>query len=291
LADQRAHAQVERFHALWLGFHRLPHAPALTAAMRIESAKLIERVVFEEHQDYFGVFTAPETFVNSELAEHYGLAQPLQPAGDWVSYQGTGRMGILSHGSVLSASTSPAVDDTSFVRRGIYIRELLMCEKIPPPPPNVNVDAKPVATAEANCKQEIHQQLHLKGGCASCHMQIDPIGFGLENYDLAGRYRTHDIDKPECPISGDGTLEGVGSFNGPAGLAELLIASGRLEQCVVKRFYQYALGREATPRDSAFLSQLHEAFGANGRKFDELLLELVSSDAFRHRRAEQEETP
>jgi hypothetical protein len=200
-------------------------------------------------------------------------------------------MGLLSHGSVLSASTAPAVDDTSFVRRGIYIRELLMCEEIPPPPPNVNVDMKPQETAEAHCKQEIHEQLHLKGGCANCHVQIDPIGFGLENYDLAGRYRTHDIDKPECTITGEGKLEGVGTFKGPAGLAEQLIASGKLERCAVKRMYQYAVGREPGSRDLAQLAELYQAFTANGRRFDQLLLDLVSSEGFRHRRTEKEETP
>jgi hypothetical protein len=291
LAAERAHKQVERFHALWLGFHRLPHPPELTNAMRIESAALIERVVFTEPQDYLGLYTAQETFVNDTLAEHYGLAKPLDPGGSWVSYQGTGRMGLLSHGSVLSASTAPAVDDTSFVRRGIYIRELLMCEEIPPPPPNVNVDMKPQETAEAHCKQEIHEQLHLKGGCANCHVQIDPIGFGLENYDLAGRYRTHDIDKPECTITGEGKLEGVGTFKGPAGLAEQLIASGKLERCAVKRMYQYAVGREPGSRDLAQLAELYQAFTANGRRFDQLLLDLVSSEGFRHRRTEKEETP
>jgi hypothetical protein len=120
--------------------------------------------------------------------------------------------------------------------------------------------------------------------CAGCHDQMDPIGFGLEQFDRAGKFRDREADHPECLISGDGSLTGFGSFKGPAGLAELMISSGALESCVVKQLFRYSVGRRELPDDGALLDALTTQFTEHGRRFDLLVLDLVTQPTFTQRR-------
>ncbi|NUP05152.1 MAG: DUF1592 domain-containing protein [Polyangiaceae bacterium] len=283
LEDPRARERVETFHALWLGFHQLPHPTELSTALRKESRALIDRVVFDEKADYFDLFREKETFIDDSLAEHYGLDAPSSASGDWVSYGDTGRQGILSHGSVLSVASK--FNDTSPTQRGIYVRKRLLCETIAPPPPNVNVDAPPESTNGSNCKADRYES-HAVGSCAGCHSRLDPVGFGLERFDNSGRYREHDTDKPECSISGEGTLSGLGEFSGPAELSNLLLDSGELEQCLVLQLHRYAEGRREIESDQPHLDRLAKDFKESGHRFDQLLLDLVSSEWFGYRRQE-----
>ncbi len=279
LSDPRVHEHVDRFHSLWLGYAELPHPQDLTNAMRTETAALVERVVFEDQASWLELFTSTETYIDALLAEHYGLPAPQGGAG-WVSYGDSGRMGILSHGSFLSVAAN--VGDTSPTKRGKFIREQLMCQPIPPPPPNVMADNGPDPGA-AECKVDRYQ-VHAVASCAGCHSQMDPIGFGLENYDRAGQYRTHDLDNEACVIDGEGEISDVGSFRGPAELSQLLIDNDLLDGCVTQQAYRFALGRELNADDTSFVGQLDEAFTAADTRFDELLIAVVTNPAFAYRR-------
>ncbi len=283
LTDRRARDRIDYFHALWLSYAKLPHPPDLTAAMRAESGALVTRVVFDQPSDYFDLFRSQETFLNDFLADHYGLPLPGSTTGAWVSYGSSPRRGILSHGSVLSAGAK--FEDTSPTLRGIFVRTRLLCETIPPPPPNVQVD-KPPTEGTSHCKVDRYASHANVGSCHACHQRTDPVGFGLEAYDRTGAFRTHDDGAPDCPISGDGELVGVGTFNGPAGLGQLLIDSGGLEACVVKQLYRYAMGRRELPADQPTLDLLTGLFRQKTRSFDELILDTVSSAAFVHRTEE-----
>jgi mono/diheme cytochrome c family protein len=275
LEDPRARAQLERFHAMWLGYRAIPHPAALTAAFAQESAALIERVVFDEQRDYLDLFRLAETNVDAMLANHYGLTPP-KSGRAWVSYGATGRAGILSHGSVLSAFSK--FSDTSPTQRGIFVRTRLLCQSVGSPPANVMVD-QPPKSDESPCKIERYKA-HASGSCAGCHGAIDPIGFGLERFDIAGRYREHDDGLAQCTIDGKGSLPGGGSFSGPAELADKLIASGDLPACVVKQYLSFALGRAVAEGDAAELERLTRSFEQERRGFMALMLALVSSDAF-----------
>ena len=281
LDDPRSRNQVERFHALWLGYHRLPHPAQLTAAMQAESDALVDRVVFDRSADYFTLFTSPETFIDGTLAAHYGLtAKGAAPA--WTPYGNAPRKGLLSHGSVLSQGVKFA--DSSPTQRGIFIRNRLFCQEIPPPPPGVNVDEQPTSTSP--CKKARYSAHASVGGCKGCHDSIDPIGFGLERYDRQGRYRTTDDGLPQCPIDGEGDVGGT-TFNGPTGLADALIASGQFEECIATQVFRYAAGRREESRDRAFIRRVSKQFIAGDRKFLDLMVELVSDDAFAFRRDEE----
>ena len=281
LDDPRARVQIRRFHALWLGYETLPHEAELATAMRIESDALVERVIFEDKGAWQDIFRATDTFVSDSLATHYGLTPSGSGIAAWTSYGDSGRRGILSHGSFLSNGAK--FGDTSPTIRGLAIRTRLFCAEIPPPPPGVKTDEPIPTTEEAKCKVDRYAQ-HAQGGCANCHSQIDPIGFGLENYDAQGRYRETEAGLPECVIEGVGRVEPLGSFHGPAELTDLMLESPDFQRCAVTQLQRFASGRyELDSRDKGRVRSHVDALGADYR-FDDLLVALVAHDAFRYRR-------
>jgi hypothetical protein len=280
LATPRARAQADRFHAMWLGYSKMAIAPDLASRMRRETAALIDRVLFEEKGPWLGLFQVEESFLDDTLAAHYGLALPGSSDPTWVSLAGSGRRGILSQGAFLSAASNPG--DTSPTKRGLLIRSRLLCSPVPPPPPDVPADSPPDPAA-ADCKWDQYAAHREKSSCAGCHAQMDPIGFGLENYDKEGRFREHDDDRPECLISGDGELIGAAEFNGPAELSDVLVATGSLEGCATQHFMQFAVGGALGPNHEALSDELTEAFAASDGRFDALMVAFVSAEAFTYR--------
>lgn len=289
LADPRARLRIERFHALWLAYHQLPHAANLTSAMQAESAALVTKVVFDDRADYLELFRSESTFINQTLANHYGITgfQGGATGFQWTPYGSAPRKGILSHGSVLSAGAK--FSDTSPTQRGIFIRERLFCQTVPPPPPGVNVDEIPMSPT-SSCKVDRYSAHASVGGCKACHQNFDPVGFGIENFNRAGQWRTTDDGQPSCVIPGTGEVTGLPngtqSFRGVTGLADLMTGSGQLEACTVKQVYRFAMGRDDEALDQALLEKLTASFTKQSRSFQGLLLDLVSDDTFSFRRDE-----
>lgn len=282
LEDARARTQLERFHAMWLGYRAIPGSAELLAAFSEETNRLIEKVVFDEPSSYFELFTSDQTYVSGPLAEHYGLRAPSGGRG-WVSYPDDKRAGILSHGSVLAAFSK--FSDTSPTQRGIFVQTRLLCNEVAPPPPNVNVD-QPPAAGDGVCKLERYDEHRQLASCRACHEQLDPIGYGLENYDIAGRYRTHDDAHEECSLPDRGQLPGFGEFSGPGQLARLLVDSGELESCFLQHLLSFALGRELRPEEQASRDALLSAFKDDGYDLKQLLTRFVGSERFALRQEE-----
>ena len=280
LQDDRARAQLHRFHAMWLGYRAIPHTAELAAAFHRETTALLDRIIFDEPQNYMNLFTADETWLDDFLADHYGLPHPNGGEG-WVKYGTSGRAGLLSHGAVLSAFGK--FSDTSPTQRGKFVRTRLMCQEIQRPPVNVVAD-KPPGDADAVCKIDRYEQHRSSDSCKSCHGQMDPIGFGLENYDLAGRYRTHDEGLTQCTIAGKGELVPYGTFSGPAELGRLLVDEGLLDQCIVQQFFSFAVGRASRAAEVAAVGTLTTGFAADGHLLGDMIVEYVASDAFARRR-------
>jgi len=283
LADPRARERVDRFHAMWLGYYTLPHPAELTAAMRRETRALLDDVIFETPRSYHDVFLAEGTFLDDTLAELYGMPAPGSDTPTWVDYEGNGRKGLLSHGSFLSVAAK--FGDTSPTQRGLLIRNRLLCQEVPPPPPTVDVD-NPPGENTGDCKVDRYEEHRSNGACFSCHEQIDPVGFGLERYDQQGRYRTVEAGNEACSIPGSGSLDGQG-FSGPGELADVLLADGRLDACLATQVYRLAMGHEALDLDRPVVDAMETAFAENGQRFDALLLALVGNEAFLYRREEE----
>jgi hypothetical protein len=280
LSDPRAKQQMHRFHAMWLGYRAIPETPDLVAAFDRETSALIDRVIFDRKESYLQLFLESETYLDNLLADHYQLPRPPNGAPGWVTYDGTGRAGILSHGSVLSAFSK--FTDTSPTQRGILVRNRLMCQTIAPPPPTVNVD-RPPTDSNAVCKKDRYLAHSTTPSCHACHSQMDPIGFGLENYDIAGVFRTHDDGLPQCPIDGQGELPGYGTFSGPKELAQKLVSNDIVGPCAVKQFVTFAIGRAPSQAELGEIDTLAKSFAANDHAFDGLMLDFVAGDAFARR--------
>ena len=276
LADAHARDQIHRFHAMWLGYRAIPASADLAAAFNLETTKLIDRVVFDQPASYLTLFTSPDTYLNAALATHYGLPAPASGAG-WVPYGVSGRAGILSQGSVLAAFSK--FSDTSPTQRGIFVQTRLLCNAVLPPPANVNVDQPPPAT-ESTCKLARYDAHRASPSCGACHKNLDPIGYGLERYDIGGRFRTHDDGHSECAIPGSGELPGYGTFSGPAELGHKLVESGKLEQCFVQHMLSFAVGRSVRAEEASALATLGSSFKASEYSLTGLLLDYIASDRF-----------
>jgi Protein of unknown function (DUF1588)/Protein of unknown function (DUF1592)/Protein of unknown function (DUF1595)/Protein of unknown function (DUF1585)/Protein of unknown function (DUF1587) len=283
LADPRARDRADRIHSMWLGYWTLPHPIELTTAFRLETRLLLEEQLFDDPGPWLGLFTASGTYADDELAVYYGLPAPGSDEPTWVEYGDSGRQGLLSHGSFLSVNAK--FGDTSPTLRGKLVRERLLCEPVPPPPPTVNVDEPPAGDGSSTCKVDRYAAHAAEGSCKACHDLVDPIGFGLENYDQLGLFREHDAGDPDCVISGEGNVDGA-EFVGPAGLADQLSTDPRLAACAVQQLYTVAMGRTPTPDDTPYVDRLQAAFDATG-EFDDLVYALVADPAFPYRREEE----
>ena len=285
LDDPKARGQLHRFHAMWLGYRSIPQTPELVAAFNRETSALIDRVVLDDPGSYLRLFTMDETFVDDALADHYDLPRPDGGEG-WVSYEGSGRAGILGHGALLAAFSK--FEDTSPTQRGILVRTRLMCETVPSPPPTVDVDQPPGGVMDALCKYERYaEHRDQSSSCAGCHSLVDPIGFGLENFDIAGRYREHDDGLPECTIDGGGEIVGVGDFNGPGELSQLLVDNGYVDACAVQQFLAFAFGRPTTQYEASLVEETIEEFRSGNHDFKAFIVDFIASDRFARRGEER----
>lgn len=281
LSTDAAQKRVARFFAMWLTYESLDVSPQLIDAMHAESEALIRRIIFEQRRPWIDIFRSEETYVSDLLAKNYGLPSP-GPEPKWVRYANPDRRGLFSHASFLGAA-SEFEGDTSPVRRGILIREQLLCQDIPPPPPTVEADVPP-ASADMPCKVD-RLAAHRQGTCAGCHSLMDPIGHGLEQFDIFGKFRETEPGKAECKLDGEGEITEFGKFSGPRGLAELLINEAAFKECAVTNIYRFAMGHRELDRGERDLVARISAELPMDFLFDDLILKLVTSDAFRNRRA------
>jgi len=169
------------------------------------------------------------------------------------------------------------------------VRTRLLCQTIGRPPANVTAD-KPPGDQDAVCKTDRYAEHRSNGACASCHDQLDPIGFGLEQFDIAGRKREHDDGLPQCAIEGRGQVTGHGEFSGPAELGALLVEEELIQDCIVRQLAQFALGRKTDDSEDELVEALASGFAGNGYEFERLLVDYVAEPAFALRR-EPEEAP
>ena len=173
------------------------------------------------------------------------------------------------------------------MQRGKFVRERLLCDPLPEPPPGV--DTTPPEVDSSATTRERFEQHTSDPKCASCHSLIDPIGFGLEHYDGIGAWRD---DEGGTPVDAAGEIAGLpgGSvaFEGAVALAEALAARPETAECVARKWFTYAFGRGPEAADTCALAGIDAAFESSGRDVRALLVSIAASDAFRFRPANQE---
>lgn len=234
---------------------------SLAAAMRQETTLNMAKVA-REGLDFRTVFNGTTSFVNGELAEHYGI-EGVNSEQFVETAMPTQRKGLLGNAGLLSIYSHPGA--TSPTQRGKFVRETLLCQGIPAPPPDVNTtlpDTSEAATTRD--KLDLHAT---EPSCAGCHRLMDPIGLALENFDTIGAYRSEDNGEP---IDASGELDGV-AYSDAAGLADALAAHPRVPECFSRVVFRYAWGRVETTADDALVTALMARFQTSTFQVKELL--------------------
>jgi hypothetical protein len=253
--------------------------------MHEESKRFIEHVLWEGDAKAATLFTAPFTFVNARLAQHYGVQGPADDATFMrVSLDPAQRAGFLTQAGFLTALSSPT--ESSPFKRGAWVRRRLLCQDLPDPPDDVPVLPEPQPGQSLRDRAAQHSS---SAACSGCHRLIDGLGFGLEQYDALGRFRTMDHGLP-IDSSGDitSTEDTDGAFVGGAQLAARLSTSKQAQRCVATQWLRYALARHEGDDDACALQSLQEGFLASGGDLKQLLTQLTQTDTFWNYRAPAE---
>jgi hypothetical protein len=226
------------------------------------------------------LFTSASSFIDAPLAELYGVTLPSgHDAAQPFQLNATERAGILTQAGVLAVHSH--ADQGSPVRRGKMVRENLLCQPLAPPPPDADT-TPPEPDPNASTRDRFEQH-RADPKCAGCHSLIDPLGFGFENYDGIGTFRSMEAGKP---IDASGQLAGTdidGAFVGAAELSRKLAASPQVRACLAQHWFNYALGRTKSDADACSMDAMARAFAATNNIRD-LLQALVTTDAFRYGR-------
>jgi hypothetical protein len=293
LSDPKSNALFENFGGQWLEIRNLGSIhpdpekfpmfnDELRQAMQQET-RLFFYSIIREDRSILDFIDANYTFLNQRLANFYGI-----PGVEGNQFRrvelppGSHRGGILAQASVLTVSSYAA--RTSPVLRGKWVLENILNAPPPPPPPNVaNLGEKAIGSS-ASARQQMEQH-RSNPACRSCHARMDPLGFGLENYDAIGRWRTYDGN---FPIDATGTLPGGKTFDGPDGLKALLMQDkNAFAECLTGKLLTYALGRGLEIQDQPTVQSIVRRVAAGDYKFSRLIEEIVASAPFQKRHGEE----
>lgn len=291
LSDPKFSEAVQSFHLQWLGLDELPSLTkdsavypefndALRDDMQADLRRFVDEVVVHGDAHLATLLSAPFAFVGPHSAALYGVAYPGkggEPAR--VQLPAGQRAGLLTQPAFLAVHANP--NQGSPIKRGIAIRERLLCQGLPAPPADVPAPPAPEPGATTRERFAGHTSV---AGCASCHRLIDPIGFGFESYDGLGRYRSEENGRP---IDSSGVVEGSlgadGPFIGAVELSQRLSESNAVRSCVASVWLRFALGRAA---DSCTQSRAEADFAASDYDLRKLILSVTQTDAFRYGRVD-----
>ncbi len=289
----RTRVMARNFHEQWLELYELPSRDKDTTVypswntellpfMAEETQRFVDYVVFEGQGTLQELLTAPYTFVNGALAKHYDPGSTMTSATfEKVPLDGAKRGGLLTHGSLMTLLAN--ANQSNPVRRGKFIREQILCQHLPPPPDDADIDIPqldPTLTTRERFSE--HRE---NAACAGCHTQLDPIGLGLENFDAVGRWRDTENGKV-IDVSGEVVGMDGGKFNGALDLARKLSTSEEVASCVVEKWFTYGYGREpVATEDACSVDLLKREFATGGNKIRDLIVALTKTQTFRYRRA------
>jgi hypothetical protein len=294
LADPRATSMADNFAAQWLGLRSLgdlkPDAKAYPefdsglAANFAEETRLFVRSVIRDNRSVVDLIGADYSYLNERLASLYGVPGVIGPGFRRVSLAGNPeRGGLLSQGSILLMTSHTT--RTSPILRGKWILSNLLNSPPPPPPPGVPpLDDSAAAVKKLTTRQRIEQH-RSNAVCASCHARMDPYGFALENFDVLGKWRTHDDGGAIDP---SGKLPNGDTFAGPQGLKRYLLSHpDRFVDAAVERLLTYALGRELDARDQPAIREIMRETAPGGYRFEDLITGIVKSVPFQMRQVQE----
>lgn len=297
LADDRAKKMVHEFHRQWLGLKTLDtlvksktfypsYDESLRDDFRASLNAFIDHVYWEEGT-FEAFMTSNVIYLTPDLAPLYKVQPPEGELGLFKYVAPINeRAGILTQPALMAVLANS--NQSSPILRGIFVRERMLCQHVPPPPNDIQIvppDPDPNATT-----REIFAIHTANEACAGCHSLIDPLGFGFEGYDGVGHYRTMENGIPvdasgEVTASPDPTLNG--KFNGTKELALRLVGGDIAQSCLAEQWFQFALGRPFDESDKPSLDAIKASFKGTGYRWASLFEGIATSDSFRYRRKDQ----
>ena len=289
LNDPKARQAVSDFFDQWLGMEALDSAvkdPAffpgfddeLRAAMVQERRRFVSYVLWEGDAKLETLLTANFSFVNAPLAKLYGVSGGPADSATFakVALDPKQRAGVMTQAAMLAGFARP--DESSPVKRGKWVRERMLCTDLPAPPA--------VVPQLPELKQGVSNRerfaMHTNNpACAGCHVLVDGLGFGLENYDSLGAWRTMNQG---VPVDASGSITSTtdidGTFTGGPELANTLAMSEQVHNCAPTQVLRYAWGRRETPDDACSVAAVQKAFAASDGNLKELMVQLTLTDTF-----------
>lgn len=303
LDDPRARRSLDEFVSQWMRFDRLLTAAKdrrrypnfnreAAAAMTEETRSFISDLVWND-RNFMDAFTADYSFITADLAAIYGVPAPAREF-DRVKFPADSeRAGLLGQSLFLSLTAKP--DDTSPTARGLFIREQFLCQRVSEPPPGVNTNLPEITEAKPQTNRERLREHVTNPSCSTCHNLIDPIGYGFEKFDAIGARRDkfkllffggdeEDGRRAtprtlELEINTDGFVAGIpdSKFSSPRELGAVLARSPQCQECLVKQYFRYTIGRMETQADRPLIRKVSEDFRKSQFRFKELIISLVCS--------------
>lgn len=287
LNDPRAQDAMAHFFAQLTGIIHLLHKQKspdlfpefdaeLAQEMLSEQEEFVKSVIFSRDGTWSALLSTNYEYPGPALADLYGVS-----AATPTVLPESERRGLFTQAGYLAAHNKP--NETSPVHLGINIREAILCEVMPPPPPGIDTTL-PATTAEIRTSRD-RFLLHETGPCKNCHELIDPIGLAFEHYDAIGAYRETDNGAPIDPtgqiVSAQGGEDGP-PFTGALELTEQLASSVQVRDCIARQMLRSALDRQESLFDACTTLDLVKDFEATGGSLRQLLSQIAHSPAFKH---------
>jgi hypothetical protein len=252
----------------------------LPASMQGQAQAFFADVLANQGGTVSALLTSTKVFANKDLASYYGVSgvtsstfQAVQPTVGQAS-------GLLTLPALMTLEAKP--DESWPIYRGEFVREALLCQQLPQPP--ANVPPPPTVTPGVSTRARLTQHETL-AQCSACHQLMDPIGFGFENFDAVGQFRTTDGNQP-VDASGNiiSTNDINGPFNGVVQLGKILSGSTQVQQCVARQWFRYTMSRFEQDPDNCSMNAIFQKLQSSGMNLNSLPQALVQSDAFLYRR-------
>lgn len=264
-------ASLERDKTVYTTF-----SAKIGSLMRTETQTFLEREIFEGAGTWPGVFTANYTYANEELAKFYGLSGVTGDAFQKVMLDpSTHRGGLLTQAGVLAGPVHTNHENP--VVRGSFVVQKLMCRPIPKPTGDVAAKVTPPDPNSAATARQRFSTHSSDPVCKACHVNMDPFGFALENFNVVGLWRDQE-NGVTIDASGDAPI--LGKFNGALEMQAALAQSEDVQQCFATQWLNFGYGRTLGADEACSVQSVRDTFKAKGYNVQELLLALTQSEAF-----------
>jgi hypothetical protein len=263
------------------------YTPSLSGLM-LNEVELFFNYVLLESNNLLDLIDSEYSFLNEELAKHYGISDVQGATMRKVKFTSDERGGILGMAGVLTATSLPT--RTSPVLRGKWVLEQIL--GTPPPPPPADVPELKVSndsTKSVETLRVVLERHREDPSCNSCHQAMDPIGLGLENFDAIGRWRNA---YGEELIDPSGIMESGEVFEGPADLRKILLGKKELfAKTFTKKMLSYALGRSLQFKDTPTIKHLQQTLIESGFNSEQFIMEITKSYPFRYKKSDTKDVP